>query len=225
MLLVTPLALLASAFVATAFDVTNLTDGIYRVPILDTGLIDYANAVDLNVSYFAMLEGLFTRSVRTGGSINDTQEGNGDPDNYDDEIDGEMEVLDSSWTRSHCHWHYPHYRNRFISGQTMMNMTNYPLTLAMFMNWMNKGPESGWLSRGEVRLAKANDVVVGACVFKRLRLKTCVHELSLAMGAADRECAAGKVGCHVCLRSWSKDYFRFAATEAPNQCECAWYHY
>ncbi|KAI0533884.1 hypothetical protein GGR58DRAFT_485056 [Xylaria digitata] len=223
MMLITSLAFLASTFIATAYDITNLTNGIYQVPILDTGIIDYANAVNLNMSYFKSLDGMFTRFVRARGSIGGTHEGNGKRDNYNDEID-ELPAPDYPWSSSHCHWHYPHHRNRFITGHTMMNMTNYPLTLAMFMDWMNTGADGGWLNRGEVRMAKANDVVVGACVFKRPRLQTCVHELSLAMGAADRECAAGKVGCHVCLRNWSKDYFRFAATEAPNQCECAWYY-
>ncbi|KAI0416144.1 hypothetical protein F5X98DRAFT_364717 [Xylaria grammica] len=220
----------ALAFMATvatnAFDITKLPNGIYKVPILDTGIIDYDNALNLNITYFKRLQSPSMSYLGANDLIDDLAEANEGPEGHGngiDEFKPNLEVPDAG--ASHCHWHYPRYHNRFITGHAMMNMSNYPLTLAMFMDWMSTGADGGWLNRGEVRMAKSNDIVVGACVFKKPRLQTCVHELSLAMGAADRECAAGKVGCHVCLRKWHKDYFRFSTTEAPNQCECAWYYY
>jgi hypothetical protein len=87
---------------------------------------------------------------------------------------------------------------------------------------MARGADGGWLERDEVRMAKYGDIVVGACVYHKERLLTCIHELSLAMEVADRECAAGKIGCHVCVQHWWKDYFRFDTSEAPDECECAW---
>ncbi|KAI1428149.1 hypothetical protein F5Y12DRAFT_77559 [Xylaria sp. FL1777] len=206
----THLVSMANVAMATAYDVSHLVNGIYKIPISDTGIIEYANAVNLNMTYLkAPSEGPTLNSLGPAG-LHDTDEN-------EDEL--------QEHHHGHCHWHYPHHYNRFIMGHAMMNMTNYPLTLAMFMEWVSTGAESGWLNRGEVRMAKSNDIVVGACIYKKHRLKTCTHELSLAMGAADRECAGGKVGCHVCLRHWHKDYFRFNASEAPNQCECAWYYW
>ncbi|TGJ83167.1 hypothetical protein E0Z10_g5592 [Xylaria hypoxylon] len=222
----TALAFMAGAVTAGAHDVSYLPNGIYKIPIKDTGIIDYDNAINLNITYFMQSESSFNGFLNSGDLVDDMEEAIKDPEygNDDDEIHTGS-LIDLPLSPSHCHWHYPHHQNRFITGHTLMNMTNYPLTLAMFMDWMTTGADGGWLNRGEVRMAKANDIVVGACVFKKPRLQTCVHELSLAMGAADRECAAGKVGCHVCLRAWHKDYFRFATSEAPNQCECAWYYY
>ncbi|KAI0910463.1 hypothetical protein F4824DRAFT_113936 [Ustulina deusta] len=215
---------MAGVTIAAAYDVSDLPNGVYKIPIADTGVIDYANAINLNLSYFqASSDRPFSRLFWGAANTSDIKiQGDSDKnDGNDDEIDSTV----AGRSPSHCHWHYPHSHNRFITGHAMMNMTNYPLTLAMFMDWMSTGADGGWLNRGEVRMAKSNNVVVGACVFKKPRLMTCIHELSLAMGAADRECAAGKVGCHVCLRHWHKDYFRFATSEAPNQCECAWYYY
>ncbi|KAI1150542.1 hypothetical protein F4825DRAFT_452395 [Nemania diffusa] len=212
----------------SGYDVSNMPDGVYKIPIGDNGVIDYDNALNLNISSSNLLG---RRFLQANVSI-DGVEGEDDPDHDYDDNDGDDDDDDDKYGDNdilpgpgHCHWHYPHHRNRFIVGHTMMNLTNYPLTLAMFMDWMTTGADGGWLERGEVRMAKSNDVVVGACVFKRPRLATCVHELSLAMMAADRECASGKVGCHACIQNWHKDYFRFAATEAPNQCECAWYYW
>lgn len=70
-------------------------------------------------------------------------------------------------------------------------------------------------------MAKVQDIVVGACIFRSMERLTCPHELSLAMREADYECAHGEIGCHVCVKRWHKSYFRFAVTDAPSQCECA----
>ncbi|KAI1311367.1 hypothetical protein F5Y03DRAFT_342787 [Xylaria venustula] len=213
------MALMVGFANAGGYDASNMANGVYKVPIGPNGVIDYENAINLNMSF------LSERSNKSLVRLFEVPKNTYDVNPRDDESEDD-DVDDSDLLGpAHCHWHYPHRHNRFISGHDLLNLENYPRTLSMLMEWMTSGGDAGWLERGEVRMAKSNDMVVGACIFKKKRLMTCVHELTLAMGAADRECSSGKVGCHVCLRNWNKDYFRFAATEAPNECECAWYYW
>ncbi|KAI1160263.1 hypothetical protein F5B18DRAFT_633471 [Nemania serpens] len=110
-------------------------------------------------------------------------------------------------------------------GNITMDFASYPFTLAMFIQWMSTGADLGWVNSGEMIMSKSRNVVVGAYIFKSQRRLTCVRELGLAMRAADRECAQGLVGCHVCIKKWHKAYFRFSATEAPDLGECANYYW
>ncbi|KAI0428958.1 hypothetical protein F5Y09DRAFT_311600 [Xylaria sp. FL1042] len=216
----TYLAFMASLIIVAAFDISSLPNGVYKVPIADNGSIDYLNAENLNLTYSKRsLKSLFLRILRPHTSTRDIDQEEGESGEFNAASTGSPEL-----GAGHCHWHLPHSHNRIITGHLMMNVTNLPPAIANMMDWISTGAEGGWLNRGEVRMAKYNDVVVGACVYKKPRLITCVHELSVAMGFAEKECAMGKVGCHVCIRHWHKDYFRFPALEAPNQCECAWYY-
>ncbi|KAI1283346.1 hypothetical protein F5Y07DRAFT_408733 [Xylaria sp. FL0933] len=211
---------MASLIIAAAFDISSLPNGVYKVPIADNGSIDYPNAEKLNLTYAKRsLESPFLRTPHAR-TLTDGPDQEGD----ESEEHNETSAVLSAAGAGHCHWHLPHSHNRIITGHLMMNLTNLPPAIANLMEWISTGAEGGWLNRGEVRMAKAEDVVVGACVYKKRRLLTCVHELSVAMAYADKECALGKVGCHTCIRHWHKDYFRFAASEAPNECECAWYY-
>ncbi|KAI1119829.1 hypothetical protein F5Y10DRAFT_273678 [Nemania abortiva] len=232
------LALVAGAVTAVAYDMSNLPNGIYKIPIADSGVIDYANAINLNIN----LPG--DRLSRANGSTVSPEENDNSEDDEDDDGDDELHVDESDddgdpkdhkpkpgqiVRGKHCHKHWPHHHNGFITGHTILNMTSYPLALELFTDWLTTGADGGWLEPAEVRMAKADDMVVGACAYKKPtqlykypRLRTCVHELGLAMQAADKDCAAGKVGCHVCVQHWHKYYFRFDASEAPSECECAW---
>ncbi|KAI0966742.1 hypothetical protein F4678DRAFT_265248 [Xylaria arbuscula] len=218
-------AIMAGFAIAGGYDASNMANGVYKVPIGANGIIDYENAVNLNMSLSARSGNSLMRMFQVPNNTYSITPEEDESEEYDVADSGENEIVKGPLSPAHCHWHYPHHHNRFLSGHELLNLSNYPRTLSMLMEWMTSGADSGWLERGEVRMAKSDDMVVGACIFKKKRLMTCVHELSLAMGAADRECSAGKVGCHVCLRNWNKDYFRFAASEAPNECECAWYYW
>lgn len=90
---------------------------------------------------------------------------------------------------------------------------------------MSVGADLGWVNSVEMIMTKSHNVMVGACIFKSQRRLTCVRELGLAMQAADRYCAEGQIGCHVCVKHWHKGYFRFKTTEAPDQCECGAYYW
>ncbi|KAI0818290.1 hypothetical protein GGR55DRAFT_624510 [Xylaria sp. FL0064] len=221
MLFGTYLAFVASLIIAAAFDISSLPNGLFWVPIADNGSIDYPNAKKLNLTYSnkRSLESPFLHIPHTR-AITDGLDQEGDESEEYNETSAVLPATSSS----HCHRHLPHKHNRIVTGHAMMNLTHLPPAIANMMDWITMGAEGGWLRRGEVRMAKVNDVVVGACVYKKWRLLTCVHELNVAMRYADKECATGKVGCHTCMRHWYKDYFRFAAAEAPNQCECAWYY-
>ncbi|KAI2626306.1 hypothetical protein GGS21DRAFT_529748 [Xylaria nigripes] len=201
------------AISALGFDVSDLPDGVYKVPIGDNGQIDYNSAEIINLThpsrpYLSRARsdsGVRPRAIPIhfdDSDYDDSEEE--EPD--EDEEEAELGLGDSfnatsigeRFGRGKCHSHFPNHHNRFITGHTMLNLNNYPLALSLFMEWIETGPDSGWLDRGEVRMAKTEDLVVGACIFKRKKLRTCVHELSMALDAADHECAAGRVGCHAC---------------------------
>ncbi|KAI0408888.1 hypothetical protein F4802DRAFT_593748 [Xylaria palmicola] len=228
----------------TSRDVSFMEDGVYSIPLADDGSIDYANAIKLNITRTYRPRRVFPiygfksteATARADGDEDEDDDYDEDEDDKEDFDDGDEDhdqnnsVVGSMgsktnypwWSKGHCHWHYPHHNNRFLQGHELLNLTNVYLAMSNFMDWMTTGPDKGWLKRGEIRMSKHEDVVVGACIWKRKRLLTCIHELSLAFQAADYECAVGKVGCHACIHHWHKDYFRFPASEAPVQCECAW---
>ncbi|KAI1176200.1 hypothetical protein F4777DRAFT_578250 [Nemania sp. FL0916] len=147
-------------------------------------------------------------------------------DTDDDDFGDEYNANLNGWKKGfHCHGHLPKRKKlRFKMGLVTLNTTDYPLTSALLANWM-EGEEWGFTDRDILHIAKSDSLVLGVCVYKKRRLRTCPHELRITMELADKECGLGKVGCHVCNDKWYKDYFRFDPAEAPSVCECGWYHW
>ncbi|KAI1112023.1 hypothetical protein F5Y14DRAFT_463867 [Nemania sp. NC0429] len=230
---------MAGVAMTIAYDMSHMVDSIYKVPINDDGLLDYAGAINLAPkgiivpSYTPTSLDLpprptdgITAALRgdSPGTNNNEDIKNEDGKHGLDDVD-DLGLPPLELGTSHCHRHFPHHHTRFIMGNQTMDFATYPLTLAMFITWMETGADLGWVNAEEMIITKTQNTVVGACIFKSQRRLTCVHELALAMKAADHECAQGRVGCHVCVKHWHKGYFRLAATEAPEQCECAAYYW
>jgi hypothetical protein len=110
------LALMAACGAVAAHDMSNLPDGVYKIPILDNGAIDYAGAINMNHTH-----------SDPPGLIPPPRDG----DDEDNDSDGQYNGTDIQ-SSAHCHWHYPHYHNRMIVGHATMNLTNYPQALALF---------------------------------------------------------------------------------------------
>ncbi|KAI0102155.1 hypothetical protein GGR51DRAFT_562826 [Nemania sp. FL0031] len=198
---------------AAAFDLSSLPNGVYKIPIGDNGMIDYINAIDLHFPALCAPDGPTMGANTSIDTINEDSDDDGYDDVNDLSIGGKV-------PGGHCHWRWPVNNTDFLAGHQPLNMAHYPLAFAMLMDWMAKGGDRGWLRDNEVRMMKYEDVVVGACIFGKPHLLTCLHEASLAMLYSSHAC--GMNGCHVCVRHWHKDYFRFATIEAPNKCECGW---
>ncbi|KAI0517866.1 hypothetical protein F5B22DRAFT_602742 [Xylaria bambusicola] len=164
--------------------------------------------------------------VRRTASSRDHENNHTDEDDDDDEnIAGIGERPPSHIAPgAHCHHHFPIHKTSFLPGLLKINKNSEPQCLAYFMDWISQGIESGWIHKRELRFSKFEDLIIGACIFKHHKKRLCVHEIATSMRAANSECAGGRIGCHVCVGNWGKDYFRFDAREAPNQCECAWYY-
>ncbi|KAK5625725.1 hypothetical protein RRF57_001441 [Xylaria bambusicola] len=219
---------MACASMCSAYDVSNFADGTYKVLISPNGSVDWDTATSSDGSYKpfhlpALVRYPLSRVRRTTNS-HDHENNNTNEDDASS-VDGSP---DDSPGRiipgGHCHHHFPHREVSFLPGLLKVDKNSEPQCLALFMDWMSQGLEGGWVNPREMRFSKYQNIIIGACIFKRHRKKICVHELALSLKAANSECAGGRIGCHVCMGRWGKDYFRFDVREAPNQCQCAWYY-
>lgn len=129
------LALVAFIVMTIAVDISNMTDSIYKIPITEDGLFDYAGAINLA-----------PKGPRPPGSpivkaravVRDDSAGTDDDDDDDDEYedydDGDIDSFGTPLEigLGHCHRHFPHHHTKVIMGNITMDFASYPFTLAMF---------------------------------------------------------------------------------------------
>ncbi|KAJ3579470.1 hypothetical protein NPX13_g1098 [Xylaria arbuscula] len=216
----TILAPVAFAVMCTAYDVSYLPDGTYTVQVSSNGSADWNTVVPTTGwSHPPPLMRYSLSRVRNNARDNNIQ----DDEENESSIPTGPGSDDDTLTGGHCHSHWPKQNTFTLLGKMWYNKDNERTCNSLFMTWMAQGAEHGWIVPRELRFSKFRDVIVGACNFRAHPHRTCVHELNLAMKKANRDCVGGTYGCHVCIKKWGKDYFRFNAQDAPDECRCAWY--
>lgn len=137
----TPLALMACVVMTRAYDISNMTDSIYKVPITEDGLFDYAGAINLTPKGpkppgSRMIRARARAVVRDNSAERNDDDDDDDAESYEEHEDwgaGDFDVPHKlEFGKSRCHKHFPHHHTRFLLGNTTMDFTHYPLTLAMF---------------------------------------------------------------------------------------------
>ncbi|KAI6093464.1 hypothetical protein F4821DRAFT_252470 [Hypoxylon rubiginosum] len=83
---------------------------------------------------------------------------------------------------------------------------DYLRAYSQFLQWIETGPDDGWVERGSCKSVVAGLAVVSACS-KAGKQPTCVDEVAEAMREIDEYCAE-EAGGDIKIRRWAKIYSR-----------------
>ncbi|KAI0848938.1 hypothetical protein F5Y00DRAFT_78467 [Daldinia vernicosa] len=166
---------------ATASSYLDLTDGMYTIPIVDDDTLDFSQAV-------RDWDGL---TALSGAASNNTEE-------------SVAAALAERRPPGQCDPQFPS-RKTLCRSRTVAR-SEYLRAYAKFLDWIDYGPDQGWIPKKSCKSLLWGSVVVNACSAGGIN-PTCRGEVVEAMRELDAYCALDKGG-DISIKAWKKVYGR-----------------
>ncbi|KAI1465674.1 uncharacterized protein F4812DRAFT_106113 [Daldinia caldariorum] len=96
----------------------------------------------------------------------------------------------------------------------MIKRAEYLRAYAKFIDWIESGPDGGWIPKGSCKSLLWGNAVVSACSTGGVN-PTCRAELEEAMREVDSICSAEQGG-DIVIRHWAKSYGRHNVRDGDN---------